>query len=347
MSRHRHPGDLSFDMRYVRLLVHALGDSPELNEILLAHGISAEQLHDPVGRMPYGEAAKLLCDVRDTLQIPHLGLLLGASLHLSALGPLGIASLTQASLGAAQDEFLRYSRTLFPFCDWCVTVSGGNLCIQLTVAGASAGAAQILTEALMLASLNTLEFLTNQRFTNSLVRFRFPAPPYSSRFHHAFSCPVQFGADSNELLLPAAVRQLSNAFHAPAIHALALGQLRMQQDRESGQDELADYVLRRVVENPLSPPPLLTLAAELHVSPRTLIRHLGARGLRYQDLKGEVKRQFVASMLRLGNTKIDVLASELGFHDASSFRRSFRRWFGCSPSEFRRRERRNSNEVAR
>jgi AraC-like DNA-binding protein len=334
-------------MRYVRLLVHALGDSAALNEILLAHGISAEQLHDPVGRMPYSEAAKLLCDVRDTLQIPHLGLLLGASLHLSALGPLGIASLTQASLGAAQDEFLRYSRTLFPFCDWCVKVSGGNLCIQLTVVGASSGAAQILTEALMLASLNTLEFLTNQRFTNSLVRFRFPAPPYSSRFHHAFSCPVQFGADNNELILPAAVRQLSNAFHAPAIHALALGQLRMQQGTESGQDELADYVLRRAAEDPLSPPSLVTLAAELHVSPRTLIRHLGARGLRYQDLKGEVKRQFVASMLRLGNTKIDVLASELGFHDASSFRRSFRRWFGCSPSEFRRRERRNSSEVAR
>lgn len=78
-------------------------------------------------------------------------------------------------------------------------------------------------------------------------------------------------------------------------------------------------------------------ARTLRTSARSLSRHLRDEGTSHGALLDEVRAELAARYLRDDQlTAVDV-ATLLGFSDASTFNRAFRRWFGCTPAELRAR----------
>lgn len=75
----------------------------------------------------------------------------------------------------------------------------------------------------------------------------------------------------------------------------------------------------------------------LGISKRTLQRRLHDTGVTYRQLLDESREQAACRLLRDPSLRIQDIASELGFSDASSFSRSFHRWTGIEPREHRRR----------
>jgi len=70
------------------------------------------------------------------------------------------------------------------------------------------------------------------------------------------------------------------------------------------------------------------------MSGRTLIRKIRERGTTYQALRDTaLKRQ---AKIYLATMSVEAAGLALGFADTSSFRRTFKRWFGCNPSALRR-----------
>lgn len=75
----------------------------------------------------------------------------------------------------------------------------------------------------------------------------------------------------------------------------------------------------------------------LRTSVRTLSRRLREEGTSHGALLDEVRAELAARYLRdpeLGGADV---ASLLGFSDATTFHRAFRRWYGCTPAEYRAR----------
>jgi AraC-like DNA-binding protein len=72
------------------------------------------------------------------------------------------------------------------------------------------------------------------------------------------------------------------------------------------------------------------------MSVRSLQRQLAARGVRYQDLVDDVRRERATRLLREPGRSIDEVAFLVGFADASGLRRAFRRWTGESPQALKR-----------
>jgi AraC-like DNA-binding protein len=82
--------------------------------------------------------------------------------------------------------------------------------------------------------------------------------------------------------------------------------------------------------------PTLAEVAELeHVSPRTLIRHLKDEGLSYQQLLDGVREEWACWLLVHTALSVEAVAERLGYEDTSNFSRTFRRWLGCTPRDFR------------
>ena len=78
------------------------------------------------------------------------------------------------------------------------------------------------------------------------------------------------------------------------------------------------------------------VARRMGVTSRTLQRRLQDRGTTFLD---ELERERKgAARIHVGSmqTAIADVAVLLGFSAVASFSRAFRRWFGCSPSQFRR-----------
>ena len=77
------------------------------------------------------------------------------------------------------------------------------------------------------------------------------------------------------------------------------------------------------------------MAERLHMSPRTLHRHLVDAGSSYQDILDDVRRRLAIEFLRNTELSIDEVSARVGFSDASNFRKAFKKWTGKLPGEFR------------
>lgn len=82
--------------------------------------------------------------------------------------------------------------------------------------------------------------------------------------------------------------------------------------------------------------PILSVVADhLAMSRRTLIRKLEAEGTSFQALADEIKGNVACWQLENTSVPIGNLAFSLGFADESNFSRTFRRWRGMTPSQYR------------
>jgi AraC-like DNA-binding protein len=86
-----------------------------------------------------------------------------------------------------------------------------------------------------------------------------------------------------------------------------------------------------------APPSLVQVARRLRLSPRTLVRRLGARGTSFRDLVAEHRRRRAAELLLQPELSIGEIAERLGYRDPTNFARACRRWFGFSPRAYRAR----------
>jgi AraC-like DNA-binding protein len=87
------------------------------------------------------------------------------------------------------------------------------------------------------------------------------------------------------------------------------------------------------------PPPLATVARDLHTSARTLRRQLAIESTSFRGIREDVCRQRAEELLRGGTLTIEAIAIQIGYATASAFTHAFRRWFGVSPTAFRDRNR--------
>ena len=83
-------------------------------------------------------------------------------------------------------------------------------------------------------------------------------------------------------------------------------------------------------------PTLKAVAAELHVSTRSLQRQLAYVGLTYSELVREVREERAYQLLRQPRISIKQVASRTGFASPSGFSRAFHAWTGLSPRDYRR-----------
>ena len=91
--------------------------------------------------------------------------------------------------------------------------------------------------------------------------------------------------------------------------------------------------------------PSLRRAAEATgASVRTLQRRFDAVGVTFRDLVAEQRLEVASRLLRETGLSVAVIATAVGYSDATAFSRAFRRRIGQAPSDFR--QARNTARVA-
>ena len=71
------------------------------------------------------------------------------------------------------------------------------------------------------------------------------------------------------------------------------------------------------------------------MSEDAISNQLKANGTSYQQLLGDTRRELAEEYIFRADLSVNEIAYMLGFSDCSNFARSFRRWTGKSPSDFR------------
>ena len=79
----------------------------------------------------------------------------------------------------------------------------------------------------------------------------------------------------------------------------------------------------------------VSIAKQLHMSPRTLQHKLAQRNTSFHDLVNETRRALACGYMENHALAVTEIAYLLGFSDTSNFSRAFKRWTGHSPSAYR------------
>lgn len=169
------------------------------------------------------------------------------------------------------------------------------------------------------------------------VHFQHPAPADTREHQRLFRCPVKFAQAQNALIFPKRLLTLSlgqaDAQVRLMLDAYADRRLSEIEQGHSLLDRARALLARQLPEQGIE---LEQLAAQLALSPRTLQRRLREAGLSFSQLVDETRQQLVLHYLRDPALELADIAFLVGFSEAGSLARAFRRWTGQTPAEYRR-----------
>lgn len=292
------------------------------------------------------EYSRIYQQVLSLLQDRVFGLSFGATISPGAFRMMCYCIISCENLGKAIKRSCEFYRIFFHG-DARLRLEDGQ---ELAVVGYSGIQLDELRGEVTAAEVYSLQiwlrfycWLTGRVIEPVEVRFRDAAPDAERqrKYEHLFGCPVRYGHGRDELVFP------SHYLASPLVHteqslkeflrSAPYPLMVMPGESESGG--LVSRV-RALIGHDFSQglPSFETITRALNMSAPTLRRRLRREGMTFQQLKDECRRD--AAIAYLGNPELSInaVAALMGFTDPSAFHRSFKKWTGMTPGEYRSRE---------
>ncbi|MEL6863084.1 MAG: AraC family transcriptional regulator ligand-binding domain-containing protein [Bacteroidota bacterium] len=189
----------------------------------------------------------------------------------------------------------------------------------------------------MVFTIREFHSLTRQRYQPLKVHFCYKRPTYFKEYEAFFKCPIRFDQVQTAIFLDK--KQVESPVRTNDIHLLRLlVQYAEEKLRKLSYKDGFGSLVRQSIINMARPqfPSIQQVAANLNISIRTLQRRLGKEGINYKTLMDGLRQQFALDYLRNEQLSIKEIAYLLDYADTSSFIRSFKRWKGLTPVEYRK-----------
>ena len=271
---------------------------------------------------------------------PLLGLHIGQHMNLSAAGlVLQIAQTSQTVLEAMQycctfsnlacnalplslhEESDAYRVLLQPNPIW---QNQCPQCVEQTIYGH------------LIFSIREFQSLTHSRFLPQKITLAFDVLEHHEALERAFRCAVIFNAEETALYFQKHhFSQKIKTSDYKLLQVLVEHAQRRTQELERSQQfhEKVQQSIVRLVQPTF--PTVQQVAAHLNMSVRTFQRKLSREGYSYKGIIDQIRKDFAVKYLHDIHLTIAEIAYLLDYADASTFVRSFRRWFGQTPGEYR------------
>ena len=294
-------------------------------------------LLDPDARVPEAaaEAAwRLAATLTDDASI---GIHVAEALPRGALDLVEYAFRSSASLATGLGRLARYGRVLSDRVAARLDVSGDGL-LLLVRDTASTPLHPGRAEFALATGLRFAREATGEQITPLQVCFAHAAPEDVSEHRRFFRAPVRFGAGSNSMLIsaPDAARPLHGADDALAAVIRRRLEKVLAERQPHGSGPFSGRVRHLIVESlgatTLTPD---VIAKTLGVSRRTFSRRLAEEGTSFRRVLDDVRQEFACALLQDRSLSVADVAFFLQYSEPAAFNRSFRRWTGRTPTEFR------------
>lgn len=294
--------------------------------------IAPPLLEDPANRVTAGQLEMMSAVAMQELDDEALGWF-SRRLPWGSYGMLCRASITAPDLNVALQRWCRHHRLLTEDVLLGLSVRGAVAEIALEHRRALGDMREFCLLTCLRYVLGYACWAVDSRIELQEVSFPFPQPAHGDIYQRMFACPVRFDAgvaslsfDARYLALP--LRRNEADLRQMLRRALPLTVHQYRRDRL-----LLERVRRLLREHPGWN--VDEVAAQLHVSARTLHRRLQEEDATLVALKDEARRKLAAELLSQGRP-VKQVARAAGFDNDKSFSRAFKSWTGQSPSAYRK-----------
>lgn len=326
---------------YARILFRHLRLSEEnCQAYFQGTNVSYEELMTLDGTIHRDDLAQIYRNALAISNHEDLGLSVGTQLHLSTHGPLGVATFSGPDLRTAVALMAKYSQTRIDFFHITITEHPQGLKVSFAETFDLDDLRVFFTESAFSSFFSAINFFAGAGQFKGQVSLSYPRPNYGQKYYDYFGDCIEFSQPATEIILSESILSIPSPVADPVMHREALTTLERQlreikiSEAENSVESMADRVSTLMIDNPGRLWTLNEVASKLSMSPRTLIRKLQSEGTKFQTVRDELAKKQVISYLNDGSLSVESIGHLMGFSDVSSFRRSFKRWFGETPSQY-------------
>jgi AraC-like DNA-binding protein len=303
--------------------------------IFRAAGVDPASLGVPGKRISTRTSLRLMRSVEALVADPTLGLDVARRGQATVAHALGYAWLASSTLAEAFRRFARYARVVSELWSPRIEESSSGVRIAFVFPPDEARRPDWLHDWLAAGAVRLSRLICGESFAPLEVALVRERPPDFAPFDAWFRAPIAWRAPQVNLLcssedwsrpLPTGNPEVAAATERVALDYLA------RLDR----NDTVTQVRQRIRDSlPSGVPSQAEVARALALSPRTLARRLEEAGTSFTGLLDETRRALAEQYLQRTDYSVAEVAYLVGFAEASSFNRAFRRWTGRPPGDAR------------
>jgi len=332
MSGHFPPTD-GLSGLYLRHFLDAV--TADADRLAASAGLSADRLSGNQ-RVPL-QAVLTLIETIDGQVPPGWHVRPALEMEAAHHGPLGIAAISAPTVGQGLEALIRFQALRSPFLTFETSINPREWRARIITVHDTDGPWSVLMEVNLLAMTGLLRRMVSPK--SDCIQLEIPKG-YRAWHHHLqaeFSGRVRTTGRDYSLVLPRDRLDQPCPLADQRLHEDALASCRTLMAQSTSGGPLESEIRRRILDNPSRSPTQTAMARSLGLSSRSLHRRLRQTGSTYRQLLDEVKASVASHRLRHTHDPVARIAEELGYQDAANFGRACRRWFGCAPTQLRRR----------
>lgn len=304
-----------------------------------AAGLDIAALDDPNARYPLAGTTRLWRLATEATGDPCFGLAVASAVTQTTFHALGYSLTASATLHEAFERIVRYFRLVTDAVELELSRQHDGYHFTIRPRPGPELPADEAVDAFVALFIRFCRAMRGRAFSPLQVRLARPAPDREAVacFAAAFRAPLEFGCPTTELWFDAMAFESRLEGANPELARLN-DEVALRYLARFDRDNLNARLRAALVEQlPRGEPSAAKLAAMLNLSLRSLQRRLADEGTSYEDLLTATRRELALSHLADRRYSIGEVAYLLGFADASSFNRAFKRWTGQTPGQYRER----------
>lgn len=325
---------------FVRGLAHfAAAKGADRAKLLQRAAIDARDLSAQDSRVPFAKYKALMHAAKALTNDPALALHFGEAVDMADLSILGLIARASETFVEAMVQTNRFHKLGAD-----VDGLGGDF-MAVKREGTQAWLVDNrkipsdfpeMTEAYFARSIAGIRRMASAPVVKAL-RFVHREPPYRAAYDRIFGVPITFESDMNASLID----DVWLTFKNPLASRYAFSELSDRAEALLKQFESADTT-RAHVERLIMPmlhtgdANMQTVADKMGVSTKTLFRQLKAEGVTFEKVLDDLRRRLALDYLAGKKVSVNETAYLVGFSDAATFSRAFKRWTGAAPGAIRK-----------
>jgi AraC-like DNA-binding protein len=301
--------------------------------VLTASDVSLEQLMDGQQRVSHEAYVRALELAAERSSDPDFGLHVAMSIQFELAGLPAFSEFVLGHLlvtAATVIDGIREVCVAYP-----LSYADARLSVDRTESGYTvrylpndAATPRTVTDYALGWVIKGIESVAERPFAPAEVRLRYGAPSDRSVCHAVYGPNIEFAAAEDALDISHESASIPFKTANAAVHEVAKKRAARALDALSPYAETVRALI--AAELPGGNATAERIAERLNVSVRTFARRLAEGGTSHQAILDSVRSELADKHLRAGHSVVEV-ARLVGFADVSAFNRAFRRWFGCAP----------------
>lgn len=294
--------------------------------LLASHGILRSQLDDPYAMIPMARYVAIFEDAALITEEPALGARLGTLFKPSDIGPIGVLFSVSGTIRAGFERLAKYVNTVQSVTSSGVFEEDGNLVWSYHLEDPRMWPRRQDSEFSVVASCQLVRSCFARSWKPLEVHFEHMAPRDCSVLERILRCPLKFSESANRIIVDGHDAARLYRQEDPALSAVLERHVAELVGKTMVPDSMSEQV-RGLISIYLGHKPitLLSIAADLSISARTLQRRLTEEGTSLRQLIRETRSTIAAVNLK-ADVQMARIAEVLGYADSTVFWRARKSW---------------------